>query len=334
MTSVRRTQAFTLVELLVVITIIGILVGLLLPAVQSAREAARRMSCSNNLRQMGIALHNYHDSYRRLPPGGQYGHNASVDSWSIQARILPQLEQGNLQRLIDWSQPYGLQGRVSKTRVPTYICASEPKDLLRSAPKPHDPNFGYYPLNYAANFGEWFVLNPNNNHTGSGVFAPNSRRNFGSITDGTSNTLAFAEVKAFTPYFRDGGTPSAANEPTPSSPEQVVAWGGNFKSSTGHTEWVDSRVHQSGFTTAFTPNTAVHFEKDGQLYDVDFTSSREGKSSSALTYAVVTARSHHIGGVNAGLCDGSVHFLPSNIDIRVWRALGSRDGGEVANIAD
>ena len=152
------------------------------------------------------------------------------------------------------------------------------------------------------------------------------------ITDGTSNTIAFAEVKAFTPYLRDSGTPASLNQPPPSSAADVIAFGGNFKTNSGHTEWVDSRVHQSGFTTTFTPNTTLLYERDGVVYDVDFNSYREGKSLTNITYAAVTARSFHTGGVNVGLCDGSVHFLSSSIDLEVWRGLGSRDQGEVVTL--
>lgn len=331
MSSRVSRPAFTLVELLVVIAIIGILVGLLLPAVQAAREAARRMSCSNNLKQMGLALHNYHDAFRRFPPAGFYNRVAKNDSWSVQARLLPQLEQGNLQRLIDWGLSYSQQGNVARTRVPVYLCPSEPNDVERPSPKSNDPDFTYYPLSYGANFGEWFIFDPNNNKTGSGIFVPNGKLRMGSVTDGTSNTLAFAEIKAYTPYLRDSGAPHAANLASPNSVEQILAFGGNFKSNSGHTEWVDSRVHQSGFTTTFVPNTELLLERDGQIYDVDFNSSREGKSVSQLTYAAVTSRSYHTGGVNAGLCDGSVHFMSSNMDLRAWRAIGTRSGGEVEN---
>ena len=148
-----QRSAFTLVELLVVIAIIGILVGLLLPAVQAAREAARRMSCSNNLKQIGLATHNYHDTYKRFPAAGYYRRDLSSDSWSVQARILPQLEQANLQNLIDWGLSYSQQGNVARTRVDTFICPSEILDEERPSPKPNDPAFTYYPLNYAGNFG-------------------------------------------------------------------------------------------------------------------------------------------------------------------------------------
>ncbi|GAB5406764.1 MAG: DUF1559 domain-containing protein [Aureliella sp.] len=328
----RPRSAFTLVELLVVIAIIGILVGLLLPAVQAAREAARRMSCSNNVKQMGLALHNYHDAFRRFPAAGYYRSDQASPSWSLQARLLPQLEQTNLQNLIDWGLAYDLQSAVARTRVPVYICPSEVRDEPRPSPKATDPNFTHYPINYVGNCGEWFVYDPRSNAGGTGVFAPNGRTKMGSLTDGTSNTIAFSEVKAWTPYLRDSKSLTNSGAPTPSTPAEVVAMGGNFKTNSGHTEWVDGRVHQTGFTTVFTPNTRVLHVVDGVEYDVDFNSSREGKTVTHPTYAAVTPRSYHTGGVQVGLADGSVHFLSQSIDLQTWRALGTRSGGEVASV--
>ena len=331
--SKRKKTGFTLVELLVVIAIIGILVGLLLPAVQSAREAARRMSCSNNLKQMGLALHIYHDTYRRFPPAGFYQRHVSTDPWSIPARILPQLEQANLQRLIDWNQPYSTQGHVAGTRVPVYLCPIEPKDERRLSPKADDSTFSYYPLNYAANMGEWFIYDPKTGHGGSGLFYPNSRLKMSNVVDGTSNTIAFAEVKAWNPYLRDGGVPDMKGVVAPAMPGDVVALGGNFKTNSGHTEWVDGRTHQTGFTTTFTPNTSVLLEREGKLFDIDFTSLREGKSLTGITYAAVTARSYHVGGVQVGFTDGSVRFISASIDLNAWRSLGSRAGEEIVGSA-
>lgn len=322
-------NAFTLVELLVVIAIIGMLVGLLLPAVQSAREAARRISCGNNLKQMGLALHNYHDTFRCFPTPGIYSANSPASSWSVQARLLPQLEQANLQNLIDWGQPYSAQGNVARHRIPVYICPSEVQDEPRPDPSPADPNFTHYPLNYGINMGEWFVFSVSSSQTASGLVYPNGRVRMANITDGTSHTLAFAEVKAWTPYLRDGGNPSQANLPTPNAPAAVANLGGSFKTNSGHTEWVDARVHQSGFTTTFTPNTSVLYRTADAVFDIDFTSSREGRSLAATTYAAVTSRSYHSGGIQAAMVDGSVHFFSESLSLDAWRALGTRAGGEI-----
>jgi prepilin-type processing-associated H-X9-DG protein len=146
--------------------------------------------------------------------------------------------------------------------------------------------------------------------------------------DGTSQTIAFSEVKAYTPYLRDGGNPSAAATAMPTTPSQVVNYGGSFKSDSGHTEWVDARVHQSGFTTNFSPNTKFAYTNGGTEYDIDFNSMREGLSPTAITFANVTSRSYHSGVVNAVFMDGSVKSIPNSIDPIVWRALGTRAGGE------
>jgi prepilin-type N-terminal cleavage/methylation domain-containing protein len=291
----KRT-AFTLVELLVVIAIMGILVGLLLPAIQSAREAARRMSCQNNLRQSGLALHNHESAMKYLPPLGDYIANGSTVYWSLHARLLPYVEQSNLHNLIDFTRPISAQPHVARVRIPYLLCPSEIQDRER----PDGPTFIHYPLNYAWNAGDWHIYQPPQG-VGNGVFVLNRRVKLGEITDGLSNTLCLAEVKAFTPYLRDSGNPIG----------------------------LDARVHQTGFTTTFSPNTRVPFTQNGISYDIDFNSTREGRSTSLPTYAVVTSRSYHTGGVNSMRMDGSIHFVSSYINRESWRALGSRSGGEV-----
>jgi prepilin-type N-terminal cleavage/methylation domain-containing protein len=320
----RDRAAFTLVELLVVIAIIGILIALLLPAVQAAREAARRMSCSNNLKQVGLALHNYHDTFKRFPPSAILPFGATFDSWSVQARLLPFLEQANLEDLIDWNFAYSVQPNVTKMRVATYLCPSEIRDIERP-----DGALTHYPLNYGINLGTWFVYDPNTRRGGDGLSHPNGLTNMASVADGTSNTLAFAEVKAWNPYLRDGGTPSAPGTPIPTDPASVVAFGGSFKSNSGHTEWVDGRVHQTGFTGTFPPNTEIPYVSGSQTYDIDFTSSREGKTTNQITYAVVNSRSYHPGGAQVLLTDGSARFVSETIERITWRSLTTRDGREV-----
>jgi len=318
-----RPRGFTLVELLVVIAIIGILVALLLPAIQAARESARRMSCSNNLRQIGVALHSYHDTYGSFPPGAIHPAGVTSKSWSIHARLLAFLEEENLQDLIDWSAPYSAQGEVTRTRIDAYICPSDPGDRERP-----DGSITHYPLTYGVNMGTWFVFNPNNQAGGDGLVYPNSNTSFRDVIDGTSTTLAFAEVKAWTPYLRDGTNPGSPGTLAPTV-AAVSSFGGNFKTNSGHTEWVDARVHQTGFTGTFPPNTEVPHSVSGALYDVDFNSSREGNTTDQLTYATVTSRSYHPGGAQVVLTDGSARFVLGDIELRTWRALTTRAGAEV-----
>ncbi len=333
----RGRGGFTLVELLVVIAIIGVLVGLLLPAVQQAREAARRMSCQNNLKQIGLATHNFESAYKHLPPGWHDPDGPAINGWSAQARLLPHIEQVGLADAVDFTQNYGestitVDGtpiKVSAFRVPTYLCPSEPKDLLRRDDN-GDPK--HYPLNYGYNAGVWFVYDPVRQQVGQGMFTANQTMRFRDCLDGLSNTLAFAEVKAWNPYLRDVGI--GGEVATPESAEEICSLGGSFKVNTGHTEWVDGRAHQAGFTTTFTPNTEVICEFDGIDYDVDWTNAREGRSTSERTYAAVTSRSHHTGGVNVSLLDGSVRFATESIDLSLWRALSTRNGRETASFPE
>lgn len=329
---------FTLVEVLVVITIIGMLVALLLPAVQAARETARRAQCLNHLKQIGLALHNYAAANATFPPSfclrpaSTLGTNNG--SWSIHGRLLPYLEQGSAYGRVRLDVPWDAQTAtgVPTMRNPMYLCPSEVNDRVRvdSSGNPYT-----YPQNYGFNFGTWLVYDPASNQGGDGVFFPNSQITTAAILDGTSNTLAAAEVKTFTPYFRNTSDPG----PTPpASPAELAAFGAgaNFKlgpntnDNTGHTEWADGRVHHSGVTTVFTPNTFVgYLHTDGRTYDIDYNSQQEGRSASQRTYAAVTARSHHPGVVNALFMDGSSRAISETISLAAWRALGTRAGGEV-----
>lgn len=316
--------AFTLVELLVVIAIIGVLVALLLPAVQAAREAARRMSCGNNLKQLGIALQNYHDTFGALPPSGCFPPAAS---WSAQARILSFLEQENLQGLIDWTQPYSaaVNAKVSATRVTTFLCPSE----VKTGPY-FSGGLTYFPVNYGINMGTWLVFDPTTNQGGSGIAFPNSNLNLSSIIDGTSNTIAFAEVKARQPYLRESVNPNTSGVAIPTTAATVTGYGGMFQVDSGHAEWVEGRSHHCGMTAVFAPNTRVPHSSGGVTYDVNFVSSREGQGN--RTYSAITSRSYHRGGVQTVHVDGSVRFVAQSINVNNWRALATRDGGEVVEI--
>ncbi len=329
-------SGFTLVELLVVIAIIGILVGLLLPAVQAARAAARRMSCSNNLKQVLLAVHNYESAFKRLPAAWTKP-SQSGDGWSAQARLLPFVEQLALSDGVEFAAGYkgaeifvdGERVKVSSFRVPTYLCPSEVNDRTR-----YDSSgqAQHYPLSYAYNAGRWFVYDPNDQKVGDGVFLTNRYSRFRDVLDGLVNTLAFSEVKGWTPYLRDAG--QLGSLPMPLVSDQICALGGSFKSETGHTEWVDGRVHQSGFTTTFPPNHKVLCEFNDLEFDLDFTNMREGKTSNARTYAAVTSRSYHGGGVHSAMLDGSVRFVTESIELQLWQDLPTRAGHEVVAVPE
>ncbi len=148
-----------------------------------------------------------------------------------------------------------------------------------------------------------------------------------------SNTLAVSEVKAYQARINNSGNPAAMGAGVPATVADVIGLGGSF-GTTNHTEWVDGKVHETGFTTTFPPNTQALYSNAGQLVDVDFVSRGESMTQASPTYAAVTSRSYHTGIVNSALMDGSVRSFSSSVDINIWRALGTRAGGEVAVVND
>lgn len=210
----HRSFGFTLIELLVVIAIIAILIGLLLPAVQKVREAASRLKCKNNLKQIGLALHNQHDRVGHFPPG--YTSAAQLadagPGWGWAAHLLPDLEQDNLHRLIDFARPITASGPhdlVRQAQVPFFRCPSDPRQEPIALAEFVNPAGLTTPLarsNYVACYGNTPFLGESpavlTNHvvmdgiSGRGMFYRNSRTRIADVTDGLSNTLAVGEKNA------------------------------------------------------------------------------------------------------------------------------------------
>jgi prepilin-type N-terminal cleavage/methylation domain-containing protein/prepilin-type processing-associated H-X9-DG protein len=335
-------RGFTLIELLVVIAIIAILIALLLPAVQAAREAARRAQCVNNLKQLGLAMVNYEGTNGTLAPFSlDLKTTTLIDyDWSATARVLPFTEQGPLYNAINFGLKYTTPDNTTiiKSNVPLLICPSEPNTQLLSAVLP--PPTGNYQTavgSYGWLNGDWYSYGGTGTRPNRAAFGINQSTRLAQITDGTSNTMLASEAKCYGPQYRhcvaegSGGTLPGLNNPdlipspqaspsiiaTDSGPCQLIA--------EGHTRWAKGSVPHTGITTAMPPNTKVL--SNGPTGDLDLISMDE--DDGGPTYAAVTARSYHSGGVNVLMSDGSVRFIKSTVDGMNWRALGTIAGGEV-----
>jgi prepilin-type N-terminal cleavage/methylation domain-containing protein/prepilin-type processing-associated H-X9-DG protein len=311
-------RGFTLVELLVVIAIIGILVGLLLPAVQAAREAARRMQCSNNLKQLGLALHNYESSFKVFPLGvlqtnlgAEFGFPRLT--WGI--HVYPFIEQTAIYNQFSFSMgvhntmylhPNNSAGPNSLTAIvpPTMLCPSDGTgSTVYAHPgiQPHTTAKG----NYGAFFGN---LNKGATRTQSAGNLPAAfgyrRVTFGSISDGTSNSMAFGEQLR-----------GATSDPT-------VTMRGSY--------WYDFPGGAWIFTFVG-PNSPVPDSLRASSCPVAERQPLINQPCVPVNGALesVASRSRHTGGVQVALCDGSVHFISSSIGLAIWQGLGSISGGEV-----
>ncbi|MGE0608887.1 MAG: DUF1559 domain-containing protein [Pirellulales bacterium] len=333
-------RAFTLVELLVVIFIIGLLIALLLPAVQAARGAAQRAQCANNLHQLGLAFHNYVSSKGVMP-----GIGATADvTFSFQAQLLPYVEQGSLQDLIDFNQPLTLgtggsatfnpvQAQAMATRVQIFLCPSDGGSSTFS---------GYFGApqsegcNYVVNTGSGTGVNVDTRYPSDGIMYWGAYLPISAVYDGSSNTMLMSETllgagstwTSGVPKFngrhyasvgsfgmvsngqgiasnRSGGAAVIDPDLATIIATKNPSWAGNRACA-----WIWGRDFITGFNAYMTPNA--------KLPDV-----------TANGFGWFSARSMHPGGVNVLMVDGSVRFAKNDISLYTWRAMATRDAGDV-----
>lgn len=377
-----QKRGFTLVELLVVIAIIGILVGLLLPAVQAAREAARRMQCSNNLKQIGLAVFNYESAHKKFPPGrmapdwvrggnartsytnyNSVNDGAGSTDWtgfrSVHIFILPFMEQNNIYNLIDFGAPTAV--RMTVGGVPSNVNYQAYSNAASLFICPSDPNTGRVisENNYRYNFGGSTPFagardSGNNDDTtarlgslscrGNGAFTMGNALKVGQFPDGLSNTVFFAE--------RNKGSGSDLSAGSPDNRFDIITMPGRTQglldpdfvlnaclpnpgpsrfhfNSAGR--WLDGSDFSNGWPFGFYSSTMYNHvaPPNWNGYDCGTWSAIPDAPGE---HAIIAPRSMHTGGVNISMGDGSIQFVSQSIDLLTWRALGTRDGGEVAQL--
>ncbi|MEZ6125286.1 MAG: DUF1559 domain-containing protein [Planctomycetaceae bacterium] len=318
-----RLRAFTLIELLVVIAIIAILIALLLPAVQQAREAARRTQCKNNLKQLGLALHNYHDVFNSFPLGHSWIVGANGwDGHGILVDLLPYIDQAPLYNTWNMSVSYhgGANATARNTKIPAFKC---PSDLAYNGAQPG--------VNYAGCGGSSVNIWSDDS---TGVFPRKRSASIRDILDGTSNTVAFGELLTgdnsqstvsdsdevrlgTAPAFADQNFPTQAEITAAAASCDALSPTAEASLSQNGSDWSAPYPTQTRFNTCVPPNWKTRTCLFGG-----------GFGLSADRSGIVPSRSRHVGGVQVTLADGSSRFVSENIDTQLWQWVGSKREGK------
>jgi len=340
MSRFQQRRAFTLVELLVVIAIIGILIALLLPAVQAAREAARRAQCTNQLKQLSLGMHNYISVHRVLPRAsyvinnGQWWGTMTLYRPSIHVLMLPYVEQGSIYQKFDFMQYMGdnatsptVNDALCNVKISTFLCPSAP-------PYPSTSRVGNN--TYAWNMGPSIYWD---NTAQNGPIMRSQEVPLAGVTDGTSNTILASEILmgdasgtafsfprdlvlgiATTPFTTPVMPPQSQLDAYGQSCASAMNSGGAHQSNLGE-RWIFTSYLMTTYNTVAPPNWQYP------------SCSSSGAGAWLIDQpGVYPARSLHPGGVNAGFCDGSVHFLSSTIDLATYQYLGARNDGQTVTV--
>ena len=332
---IKTKKGFTLVELLVVIAIIGILIAMLLPAVQAAREAARRMQCSNNLRQCGLAMHNYASACSDMLPNAGWISDGQdyPNDYSPLAKLLPYSEQEILRDLIDFEIFMGHVGKVdlptelrpaAATPVPMFLCPSDPEEAVHTySPRSGGEAMPWAGSNYGMNQASGLegIFNPGFGAT-DGLCWVGAKVRLADITDGTSHTLVFVESLR-----------GPCSSPSTTSTPDIQVYRANASSDLARVEGqVDANAVISGASSWDGNRLSMWLRgcsPSGPLLNGRLNPNSSVPDIAYRSDKVTAARSRHPGGVNACFCDGSVRFVGNEVDTDTWHAMWTRNGGEV-----